>query len=230
MGSSRTSSIGKTNESALRFLSVNTYGSVMGIAGLSLAWRSSHHLFGTSSVISAWIGLMAIVIFAFLSICYMIKWINFPQVVHAELSHPIAGNFFGAITVGILLISSIILPYSQLLGQTVWIVGTILTILLCYVLVSRLFRVKQDQLHAVPAMLIPVVAILNVPVTGVTMPFGWAHEWNLFCFAIGSIAALIFLTMIVSRLIQQEPMSAVMNPSLLILIAPFEERSIYEGA
>ncbi|NBD28018.1 SLAC1 anion channel family protein [Paenibacillus glycinis] len=219
MGSSK---IAKTNESSLRYLSVNTYGSVMGISGLSLAWRLSHHLFGTSSLISEWIGLMAIIIFAFLSISYMIKWVKFPQVVHSEFSNPIAGNFFGAITVGILLISSIILPYCRLLAQTVWILGTILTIIICYFLVSRYFMVKQDQLHAVPAMLIPVVAILNVPVTGVLMPFAWAHELNMFCFAVGSIAAFIFLTIIVSRLLHQEPMTTAMNPSLLILIAPFE--------
>jgi tellurite resistance protein len=212
----------KPNQNALQFLSVNSFGAVMGISGLSLAWRLSHKLFGTSSLISELIGLFAIIIFVLLFIFYTIKLVKFPHKVFAEFSNPIAGNFFGAITVGILLLSSIVLPYSQKLGEVVWIVGTTLTLLLSYFLVSRLFKVKQDPLHAVPAMLIPGVANLNVPVTGVTMPFAWVHEVNLFFLAIGGILALIFLIFVIARLINHDPMAAAMTPSLLILIAPFE--------
>jgi len=206
----------------LKFLSVNSFGSVMGISGLSLAGRLSHKLFGTPSLISELIGSMGIIIFVLLSVFFAIKLVKFPSVVYSEFSNPIGGNFYGAIAVGILLLSSVILPYSQILGQAIWIIGTSLTILLSYLMVSRLFKVKQDPLHAVPAMLIPAVAILNVPVTGVTMPFAWIHELNLFCLAIGGVSSLIFLSMIITRLINHEPMAAGMNPSLLILIAPFE--------
>jgi tellurite resistance protein len=214
--------LAKTNQNALQFLSVNSFGSVMGISGLSIAWRLSHNLFGTSSLISELIGLLGIIIFVLLCIFYTIKLVKFPQIVYSEFSNPIAGNFFGAITVGILLLSSLVLPYSQILGQVVWIIGTFLTLILSYFMVSRLFKVKQDPLHAVPAMLIPAVATLNVPVTGVTMPFAWTHEFNMFCFAIGGISALLFLTIIIARLIHHEPIAAVIKPSLLILIAPFE--------
>ncbi|MDU0204810.1 SLAC1 anion channel family protein [Paenibacillus sp. PFR10] len=206
----------------LKFLSVNSFGSVMGISGLSLAGRLSHNLFGTSSLIAELIGLMGIIMFVLLSVFFAIKWLKFPSVIYSEFSNPIGGNFYGAITVAILLLSSVILPYNQILGQAIWIIGTSLTILLSYFMVSRLFKVKQDPRHAVPAMLIPAVAILNVPVTGVAMPFAWIQELNLFCIAVGGVSSLIFLTMIFTRLIHHEPMAAGMNPSLLILIAPFE--------
>lgn len=214
--------MGSSKMDGLKFLSVNSFGSVMGIAGLSLAGRLSHNLFGTSSLISELIGLMGIMIFVLLSVFFVIKLVKFPSVVYSEFSSPIGGNFYGAITVAILLLSSVILPYNHFLGQAIWIIGTSLTILLSYFMVSRLFKVKQDPLHAVPAMLIPAVAILNVPVTGVLMPFAWIHELNLFCLAIGGILSLIFMTMILTRLLHHEPMAAGMNPSLLILIAPFE--------
>ncbi|REE91653.1 tellurite resistance protein [Paenibacillus taihuensis] len=179
-------------------------------------------MFGTSPLISELIGFLGILIFVLLCILYTIKWVKYPQVVYSEFSNPVAGNFFGAFTVGILLLSSFISSYSQLLGQALWIVGTCLTLLLSYFMVSRLFKAKQDLLHAVPAMLIPVVATLNVPVTSVTMSFAWVHELNMLCFAIGGISALIFMTIIIARLIHYEPMAAAMAPSLLILIAPFE--------
>ncbi|MBA2939641.1 C4-dicarboxylate ABC transporter [Paenibacillus sp. CGMCC 1.16610] len=214
--------MGSSKLDQLKFLSVNSFGSVMGISGLSLAGRLSHNLFGTSSLIAELIGLMGIIMFVLLSVFFAIKLLKFPSVVYSEFSSPIGGNFYGAITVAILLLSSVILPYNRILGQSIWIIGTSLTLLLSYFMVSRLFKVKQDPLHAVPAMLIPAVAILNVPITGVAMPFAWIHELNLFCIAVGGVSSLIFLTMIFTRLIHHEPMAAGMNPSLLILIAPFE--------
>ncbi|WP_256208248.1 SLAC1 anion channel family protein [Paenibacillus sp. CF384] len=215
-------SLESSNQNSLQFLSVNSFGAVMGLLGLSFAWRLSHHLFGTSSLISELIGFLGILIFVLLCIMYTIKLVKYPKVVLSEFSNPIAGNFFGAVTVAILLLSAFISSYSQILGQSLWIIGTCLTLLLSYFLVSRLFKAKQDLLHAVPAMLIPVVATLNVPVTSVIMPFAWVHELNMFCFAIGGISALIFITIIIARLIHHEPMAAAMAPSLLILIAPFE--------
>ncbi|MGJ7605617.1 hypothetical protein ACSFA7_14855 [Variovorax sp. LT1R20] len=40
--------------------------------------------------------------------------------------------------------------------------------------------------------------------------------------AVGSVMALVLFAMIVTRLIQHEPLAPAMTPSLLILVAPFE--------
>jgi tellurite resistance protein len=54
------------------------------------------------------------------------------------------------------------------------------------------------------------------------MPMPWAHEVNLFALAVGTVIALLFFTMIMSRLIHHEPLPAGLVPSLMILMAPFE--------
>jgi len=194
----------------------------MGISGLSLAWRLSHHVFGTSAAIAEGIGMVAILTFLALAIGYLVKLAKYPAAVQGEFTHPIAGNFFGTITIGILLLSSVLGFYSEILGQVVWGIGTVLTIVLSFIITSRLFKGKQDPTHAAPAWLIPGVATLDIAVAGGTMPMSWAHEVNMFAVAVGTMIALVFFTMIFSRVVHHEPLPKGMVPSLIIMIAPFE--------
>ncbi|MGF6995862.1 SLAC1 anion channel family protein [Paraburkholderia sp. GAS32] len=207
---------------SIKNLPVNLFGSVMGIAGLSIAWRIAGHEFGASPLISDIVGVFAVIVFLVLSAGYLVKGARYPAAVAGEFQHPIAGNFFGAIAIGILLLSTVVAPLSQTLSEVVWTIGTIATITLSFIFTSRLLQGKIDAAHAVPAWLIPGVATLDIAVAGGTMPMPWAHEVNLFGIAVGAMVALLFFTMIMSRLIHQEPLPAGMVPSMIILIAPFE--------
>ncbi|WP_268795695.1 hypothetical protein [Paenibacillus sp. Soil766] len=188
---------------SIQFLPVNLFASVMGISGLSSAWGQASKLFGTSPVIADMIGIVAILMFIALSIGYICKWVRYPQIVASEFRHPIVGNFFGTITISILLVSSVIGTYSQVVGQITWIIGTVTTLMLSFVFVSRLLNGNQEPGHTVPPLLIPGVATLDVAVAGGTIPFTWAYEINLMCLAIGGIVALLFFIMIASRLIHR---------------------------
>lgn len=194
----------------------------MGIAGFSIAWRQASHEFGVSPLISEAAGILAIIVFLVLSAGYLIKAIKHPDAVVGEFRHPVAGNFFGTITIAILLLSSVVAELSQTLAEVIWIVGTIATIALCFTIASRLLHGKIDAAHAVPAWFIPGVATLDIAVAGGAMPMPWAHEINMFALAVGTMIALLFFTMIMSRMIHHEPLPAGMVPSLLILMAPFE--------
>ncbi|WP_308634571.1 SLAC1 anion channel family protein [Paenibacillus silvisoli] len=209
-------------KTSLAQLPINLFGAVMGLAGLSLAWRLSSHVFGTYEMIGDAIGIVAIAVFLVLAAGYTIKTVRYRDKVIAEFNHPVIGHFFGTFTIAILLLSSVIAPYSEGIAHAAWIVGALLTLTLSYVAVSRLLRGRQEAAHAVPAWLIPGVATLDIAVAGGTMPFSWAHELNLFSIAIGSFVALAFFTLILYRLIHHEPLPSGLTPSLIILIAPFE--------
>jgi len=207
---------------SIQFLPVNLFGSVMGISGLSLAWRQASKLFGTSPLIADIIGIVAVLMFIALSVGYISKWALYPQKVAGEFTHPVAGNFFGTITIAILLLSSVLGNYSPGLGQVVWMIGLVTTLALSFIIVSRLLKGSVEPGNAVPAWLIPGVATIDIAVAGGTMPFPWAHEVNLMSLAIGGVVALVFFTIILSRLIHQSPLPAGLMPSMIIMIAPFE--------
>ncbi|WER50915.1 SLAC1 anion channel family protein [Cupriavidus sp. WKF15] len=207
---------------SLEHLPVNLFASVMGIAGLSIAWRQASQEFGVTPLISAAAGMLAVIVFLVLSASYLVKAVKHPEAVVAEFRHPVAGNFFGTITIAVLLISSVVAQLSQPLAEAIWIVGTVATIALSFTIASRLLQGKIDTGHAVPAWFIPGVATLDIAVAGGTMPIPWAHEVNMFAMAVGTMIALLFFTIIMSRMIHHEPLPAGMVPSLLIMMAPFE--------
>lgn len=206
---------------AVEYLPVNLFGSVMGIAGLSLAWKLASKVFGTPAIIGEIIGIISAIIFITLSILYIIKLYRFTDKVSEEFNHPITGNFFGTITIAFLLLSIVLEPISKFLSYTLWIGGSLSTITMAYIIVQRLMIRKQDQMHATPSWLIPGVGTLDVAIAGGSMPFTWGREINLFTFAIGSVLALFFLTIIFSRLIHFDPMSERLTPTKMILVAPF---------
>ncbi len=206
---------------SIRNLPVNLFASVMGIAGLSLAWRQASQQFGATPLIAETIGILALAVFAALGAGYLAKVARHPDAVLNEYRHPVAGNFFGTITIAILLLSAVVAPYHQGVAQTLWTVGSVLTIALCFAIASRLLRGKIDAAHAVPPWFIPGVATLDIAVTGGAMPMPWAHELNLFALAVGTMIALLFFTMIMARMIHHDPLPAAMVPSMLILMAPF---------
>jgi tellurite resistance protein len=124
--------------------------------------------------------------------------------------------------IALLLLSAVAAPHSEWLGQALWIVGSVLTVLLAGLVVSRLLSGNQDSMNAVPAWLIPGVATLDIAVTGAHMPMAWAKEFNLFALAVGAVLALVFFTRIFSRLVHEAALAKGMVPSLMVLIAPFE--------
>lgn len=212
----------KSKYTRLQHLPVNLFGAVMGIAGMALAWKQAAGLWGISPLIGEWMGVTAVTVFIVLSFFYLLKFFLFPHTVISEFNNPIVGNFFGTINISILLLSAIISPHYDRIGYTLWITGVTLTLVLAYIIVNRLIKNKQDLLHATPVWLIPGVGTLDIAVAGGHMPFAWATEVNLLAFAIGSVLALVFFTLIISRLMHHDPMPEKLTPSLIILIAPFE--------
>ncbi|WP_256575748.1 SLAC1 anion channel family protein [Pseudomonas sp. R16(2017)] len=207
---------------SIKNLPINLFGAVMGLAGLGLAWRLNGQYFGIGGLLGEAIGAFAGLVFVLLTLGYLGKWVKHPEAVRGEFNHPVASNFFGTVTIALLLLSAVAAPHSALLGEVLWIVGSGLTVLLAGLVVSRLLSGSQDPSNAVPAWLIPGVATLDIAVTGAHMPMAWAAEFNLFAMAVGAVLALVFYSRIFSRLVHQAALAKGMVPSLMVLIAPFE--------
>ena len=213
-------------ESSIRNLPVSLFASVMGLSGLALAWRLAHSSLGAPALIGEAIGAFTVGIFLLISLGYLTKLVKYPEAVHAEFLHPVAGNFFGTIVISLLLLSAVIGPYNPPAAHAIWTVGVLATFTLCYVVISRLLKGQVDASHAVPAWIIPCVATLDIPVTGIQMPMAWVAEINLLAGAVGAVLALVLFAMIVSRLVHRDPLAPGMAPSLMILVAPFAVGSL----
>jgi tellurite resistance protein len=108
----------------LESLPVGLFGSVMGLTGLSVAWRLAHARYGTPDWLAGSIAVAAITAFVGVTLGYGVKLAIAPNAVRAEFHHPIAGNLFGTFLISLLLLPIIVAPASLLLARAMWITGS----------------------------------------------------------------------------------------------------------
>jgi tellurite resistance protein len=206
---------------SIQYLPIGFFGAVMSIAGLSSAWRLASKTYGADIVVSNTIGIVALSMFAILTLSYVVKFLKYPSLVKQEFSHPIIGSFFGTFGISILLLSSVISSYSTSVQLIVWAIGTVVTLGLTVIMISRLLNGNAAPATVVPALLIGGVGSLDIVVTGGAFTQAWTREVNLLAAAIGGVSAIVFFVLIFSRLIHHEPLAGAMRPSKMILVAPF---------
>jgi tellurite resistance protein len=203
------------------YLPVALFGSVMGLCGLAVSWRIAHELYGAPEWVSKMIGAVAVLSFIALAIAYGIKAISCFRIVRAELNHPIAGNLFGTALISVLLLPILIAPYELVLARVVWATGAVGMTLFAWFIVSRWLHVKQLTAHATPAWIVPVVGMLDVPLAVPALQWTDMQGVMMLGLAVGMFFALPLFTMIMSRLLFEDPLPPAMEPSLMIMLAPF---------
>ena len=221
MPSAHQANAGTRAARALDYLPVGLFGSVMGLSGLSVAWRLAHTRFGAPEWMADGVGAAAVLAFVALSFGYGVKLVTTPQAVRKEFEHPIAGNLFGTILISLLLLPIILQPVSLALARVIWIVGAIGMVTFAWLIVSRWMSDRQQIAHATPAWIVPVVGLLDVPLALPYLDLPQLHLLMVLGLAVGLFFAIPLFTLIFSRLIFEPPMPDGLKPSLMILVAPF---------
>ena len=208
----------------LDYLPISLFGSVMGLTGLSVAWRLAQARYGDPAwlaPVAPAIGIIAVVAFVAILAAYAIKVLTAFDTVRTEFRDPIAGSLFGTAIISLLLLPIVLAPYNLILAQALWIAGAIGMILFAWLIVGRWMSDRQQVAHATPAWVIPVVGLLNVPLAMPVLGLPPMHGLMVFALATGLFFAVPLFTLIFSRLLFEPPLPDALKPSLLILIAPF---------
>jgi tellurite resistance protein len=203
------------------YLPVGFFGSVMGLTGLSVAWRLAAGRYGAPEWIADAVGWIAVAAFVALAAAYAAKAVTSFDRVRAEFQHPIAGNLFGTPIISLLLLPIFLVRFSPALAQAVWIVGSVVMVGFSYVILSRWLGRRQQGAHATPAWVVPVVGLLDIPLAAPALNLPHTHALVVFALGAGLFFATPLFTMIFSRLLFEEPLPAALRPTLMILVAPF---------
>jgi tellurite resistance protein len=205
----------------LEYLPIALFGSTMGLTGLSVAWRLAHALYGTPLWIADSTAAVSVVAFVALLIAYGVKIISAPDKVLMEFRHPIAGNLFGTFLISILLLPILIAPVNLMTARILWFAGAAGMILFAWTIVSRWMSDRQQTAHATPAWIVPVVGMLDVPLALPSLGLPPLPDVMILSLAVGLFFAVPVFTLIFSRLVFEPPMPDALQPTLLILVAPF---------
>jgi tellurite resistance protein len=208
-------------QQAFDYFPVALFGSVMGLSGLCIAWRIAHARYGAPDWIPTSIGAAAVIAFLLVTIGYAAKIATAPGAVKAEFNHPIAGNLFGTILISLLLLPIVVAPVSLPIARALWIAGATGMVAFALFIVNRWLSDRQQIAHATPAWIVPVVGMLDVPLALPSLGLPPMHELMVLALSVGLFFTLPLFTLIFSRLLFEPPMPESLQPTLMILVAPF---------
>lgn len=204
----------------LEHLPVTLFSSVMGVAGLSLAWRRAAQVWDDvplwPSEALFW---LAVAVFAVIAVLYALKWLRHPDAAHAELRHPIRMSFAPTITIAMLLLATAGAQVVPDAARVLWWTGAIGHLVATVLVLSAWFS-RADILHAhvTPAWFIPIVG--NV-VTPLAAPEIGSVDVAWFAYGVGVVFWLGLLPLLLQRvLLTEQPLPERLLPTLAIFIAP----------
>jgi tellurite resistance protein len=204
----------------LRFLPVSLFGGVMGLCGLCFSWRIAVDHWHLNSWIPEIIGMIAVVSYCCLFLAYGIKCFKFPELVSAEIKHPVSVSFFATFIVCLLLIPGVFQNKFPFIATTMWCIGAALMFIFAWYVLRKWIDHQQEPQNAVPAWLLPLVGTLDIPVVGLKLTIAGIQEVSKIAFGIGIIFSFLLMTIIFGRLFFQRPLPETMQPTLLILTGP----------
>ena len=197
---------------------VALFASVMGVAGLAIAWLKAAQTGLVPELVGSGLRGLATVLFACLLLIYLAKLWRHHTAVMAERAHPLKQNFFPAISIGLLLLAIAWAHTAPTMASGLWAVGATLHLVFTLLAMSGWIHHAHFEIkHANPAWFIPVVGNILVPVAGADFA---PPDISWFFFSIGLVFWLVLLTIVLYRLFFHEPLPARLTPTLFILLAP----------
>jgi tellurite resistance protein len=208
----------------LASLTVGWFTTVMGLAGLSLAWLRAQPLLGDGATAVALIlAGLATLVFTLLALATLVRIQRHPDAWRDDLRHPVRHPFIATLPIGLLLLATLA---SALFGpgaaaRSAWWIASLAQIAGTVWVLSRWWRGNQaDGLQwagITPALFIPVVGNVLAPLAGVAL----GHPaWAAAQFGIGLLFWPVVLALVAARVMVQGLWPERLRPAAFIVIAP----------
>ena len=194
------------------------FATVMGLAGLTIAWEKGQQVLDLDLGLSPWLIGASTALFTLLLVLYIAKLILYRPAVLAELRHPVRLSFMPTISISLLLLAVAFQPLAPTVSLVLWLVGTPMQLAFTLYIVGVWIQHEHFQVqHLNPAWFIPAVGNALVPIAGV--PLGQV-EVSWFFFSVGMMLWSVLVTIVFYRVLFHDPLEERLLPTLFILIAP----------
>ena len=153
---------------------------------------------------------------AIILVLVLIKIIMYPRQVKESLDNPVVASVFPTLSMGIMLLSTYLKPYSSPLALGMWFIGLILHIILIISFTVKYiigFNIKK----VFPSWFIVYVGIV---VASVTSPAFDMTKIGQMAFWFGFISYIILLPLVLYRVIKVKNIPEPAQPTIVILSAP----------
>ena len=208
----------------LKFLFPGWFAVVMGLSGLALAWNRAAPLMGDAAAdVALVLGVLAAAIFVVLAAAALLRWQRHAEAWQEDLKHPVRHTFVAAIPISLILLATVAVALGQRgAGVAVlWWLGALSQFALTLWVLARWWRGNQpgglQWASATPALFIPVVGNVLVPLAGVPLE---QAAWAAAQFGAGLLFWPVVMILIVVRIGVQGLWPERLLPASFIFIAP----------
>lgn len=202
--------------SHLQFFPVMMFAVIMGFSGITLAYKKASEILLLPEIIYQVLSYITACLAVIIAVLYLLKLIRFPSEVKKEIKHPVRVNFFAAISISMLLLSSVF-HENESIAFPLFVIGTGLQTFFTFYTITYWLNKNIELAHSNPAWFIPVVGNIIVPISGA----GFADIYLLdFFFSLGIFFWVILTAILFNRIIFHGMLPQKFLPTLAIFIAP----------
>ena len=194
------------------------FAMVLGLAGLAYSWRVAHRIWGFPEIVGELLMLLAALVWAVLVLLYTAKWIVRRDAAVKELSDPIQCCYVGLVGVTTLLIAGGVLPYSRSAAQIMLALGACFTGFFALWRTGALWQGGRDPRTTTAVLYLPLGA--GSFVTASLLGGMGYVDWGQLAFGAGLFSWLAMESVLLHRLLNEQPLPLALRPTLAIQIAP----------
>lgn len=188
---------------------------ILGLVGLSLAWRGLGQSFGLTAGFGDILLGVSTMILAFFALSYVAKLIARPAVLMEDLKSPPGRAGLSAISMSIIVLAAGLLPYGEL-ARYVWWFGIILHVVIVTFVVKAMAKSPPEGRSVTPFQLLPFVGLVTAPLAGVALGYGLLSQALTY---ISLVAAVVILFKLTTKFIRTRPPEP-LRPTYAIILAP----------
>jgi tellurite resistance protein len=202
----------------IRYFPISFFAIILGLSGFSIASQKVQQLLNINVPISQYLVYLSVLIFALISVMYILKIILAHEEFMSDWRHPIRMNFMAAFSISLLLFSVAFLDINTTAAKIFWITGAVIHLLITLrILTFWIQHNKLEMTHLNPVWFIPVVGNIIVPLAGVAL---FSAEISWFFFSIGMIFWIVLFSILFNRILFHKPFPEKLLPTFFILLAP----------
>ena len=203
---------------ALPLVPASFFGIVLGLLGLSAAWRAGSRLWDLPTLPADALALLGSVVWATVLVLFAAKWVLARETGLAEARDPIHCCFIGLAGVATILVSVAALSWSGAAALALFALGTAFSLVFGVWTNGTLWQGGRNPAMSTPVLYLPTVAGGFVAALGAA-----AHGFPMLAqlaFGAGFFSWLAIESVLVHRLYTGEPLAPGLRPTLGIQLAP----------
>ena len=119
--------------------------------------------------------------FVLLAVPWLARWIRHTAAALTSLQHPVQAHFYPTFSIALIVLALqfLVFGHHRDLALALWLPGALLTVLFSFAILALVFHGESITLeHVTPAMFIPPVGLVVIPVAGAPLAAGLEPGWR----------------------------------------------------